>query len=90
MQSTVSNHSVIRFDRFEVDLHSQEVRKGGVRLRLSGQPFHVLRALLERPGELVTRELLQQSLWPKDSFGDFDHGLNAAVTRLREVLGDSA
>jgi len=90
MQSTVSNHNVIRFDRFEVDFHSQEVRKGGVRLRLSGQPFHVLRALLERPGELVTRELLQQSLWPKDSFGDFDHGLNAAVTRLREVLGDSA
>ena len=90
MQSTASNQDVIRFDVFEVDLNSQELRKRGVRLRLSGQPFQVLRVLLERPGELVTRELLQQSLWSKDSFGDFDHGLNAAVTRLREVLGDSA
>src|SRR5215813_3305242 len=90
MQSTASNHDVIRFDVFEVDLNSQELRKRGVRLRLSGQPFQVLRVLLERPGELVTRELLRQSLWSKESFGDFDHGLNAAVTRLREVLGDSA
>lgn len=90
MQSTVSHRPVIRFGAFEVDLHSQELRKHGMRLRLSGQPFQVLRVLLERPGELVTRELLQESLWSKESFGDFDHGLNAAVTRLREVLGDSA
>jgi Tol biopolymer transport system component/DNA-binding winged helix-turn-helix (wHTH) protein len=90
MQSTVPHRPVIRFGVFEVDLHSQELRKHGVRLRLSGQPFQVLRVLLERPGELVSRELLRESLWSKESFGDFDHGLNAAVTRLREVIGDSA
>jgi len=90
MQSAVPNRTLIRFGVFEVDLHCQELRKHGVRLRLSGQPFQVLRVLLEHPGELVTREILRESLWSKDTFGDFDHGLNAAVTRLREVLGDSA
>src|SRR5262249_23612016 len=90
MQSTAPDRTVIRFGVFEVDLHSKELRKHGIRLRLSGQPFQVLRVLLERPGELVTRELLRDSLWSKDSFGDFDHGLNAPVTRLREVPGDSA
>jgi DNA-binding winged helix-turn-helix (wHTH) protein/Tol biopolymer transport system component len=81
---------VIRFGVFEVDLRSAELRKQGVRIRLPGQSFQVLEALLLRPGELVTREELKQKLWPSDSFGDFEHGLNAAVNRVREALGDSS
>src|SRR6185369_4788144 len=61
-----------------------------MRIRLAGQSFQVLRMLLARPGDVVTREDLKQELWPKDSFGDFDRGLNAAVNRLRDALGDSA
>jgi DNA-binding winged helix-turn-helix (wHTH) protein len=80
---------VVRFGVFEVDLRTAELRKQGVRIRLSGQSFHVLEALLLRPGELVTREELKQKLWPSDTFGDFEHGLNAAVNRVREALGDS-
>jgi DNA-binding winged helix-turn-helix (wHTH) protein/Tol biopolymer transport system component len=79
----------IKFEAFEVDLQEREVRKKGVKLRLTGQPFQVLAVLLERPGEVVTREELRQRLWAADTFVDFDHGLNAAVNRLREVLGDS-
>jgi len=81
---------VIRFGVFEVDLRTAELRKQGVRVRLSGQSFQVLEALLLRPGELVTREELKQKLWPTDNFGDFEHGLNAAVNRVREALGDSS
>src|SRR6202008_4821046 len=81
---------VVRFGVFEVDLCTAELRKQGVRIRLPGQPFQVLETLLLRPGELVTREELKQRLWPSDSFGDFEHGLNAAVNRVREALGDSA
>src|SRR5258708_27701198 len=81
---------VIHFGVFEVDLRSGELRKQGMRIRLSGQSFQVLETLLSRPGTLVTREELQQKLWPADSFGDFEHGLNAAVNRVREALGDSA
>jgi len=80
----------IRFGAFELDLRTEELRKGGIRLRLPGQSFQVLRMLLGHPGELVSREELRQSLWPSDTFVDFDHGLNAAVNRLRDVLGDSA
>ena len=61
-----------------------------MRLRLSGQSFHVLKMFLERPGELVSREELHKALWPSDTFVDFEHGVNAAVNRLREALGDSA
>jgi DNA-binding winged helix-turn-helix (wHTH) protein len=64
--------------------------KNSTRLKLSGQAIQVLITLLERPGQLVTREELQEKLWPGASFGDFEHGLNAAVKRLRETLGDSA
>jgi Tol biopolymer transport system component/DNA-binding winged helix-turn-helix (wHTH) protein len=71
-------------------LHTQELRKHGVPLRLRGQSFQVLQMLLEREGELVTRDELRAALWPSDTFVDFDHGLHAAVSRLREVLGDSA
>src|SRR5262245_62758011 len=80
----------VRFGAFDVSLDTQELRKHGVRLKLSGQAIQVLLILLEIPGQLVTREELQQQLWPGASFGDFEHGLNAAVNRLREVLGDSA
>jgi Tol biopolymer transport system component/DNA-binding winged helix-turn-helix (wHTH) protein len=81
---------VVRFGAFEADLHTQELRKHGTRLRLRGQSFQVLQMLLEREGDLVTREDLRAALWPSDTFVDFDHGLHAAVSRLREVLGDSA
>jgi Tol biopolymer transport system component/DNA-binding winged helix-turn-helix (wHTH) protein len=82
--------SVICFESFEADLHSQELRKHGSLLRLPGQSFQVLKMLLERRGELVAREEFRAALWPTDTFVDFDHGLHAAVSRLREVLGDSA
>jgi Tol biopolymer transport system component/DNA-binding winged helix-turn-helix (wHTH) protein len=81
---------VIRFGVFEVDLDKGEVRKNGLKLRLRGQPFQVLAILLEHPGEVVTRQDFQQRLWTNDeTFVDFEHGLNAVVNRLREVLGDS-
>jgi DNA-binding winged helix-turn-helix (wHTH) protein len=81
---------VLRFGVFEVDLRSGELRRQGLRLRLPDQSFQVLTLLLEHPGELVSREELREKLWPADTFVDFDHGLNAAVNRLREALGDSA
>jgi DNA-binding winged helix-turn-helix (wHTH) protein/Tol biopolymer transport system component len=80
---------VLRFGNFEVDLRSGELRKAGAKLKLSGQSFHVLSILLERSGEVVTREELQKQLWP-DTFVDVDHNLNTAINRIREVLGDSA
>ncbi len=79
-----------RFGAFEVDLRSGALHKHGIRLKLQDQPFHVLAILLERPGEVVTREELRQKLWPADTFVDFDTGLNSAVKKLRDVLGDSA
>ncbi len=80
---------LIRFGTFEVDLRSGEVRKEGLKLRLTGQAFQVLAILLENPGELVTREDLQKRLWSSDTFVDFEHGLNNAVNRIRDALGDS-
>ena len=79
-----------RFGAFEVDLRSGELRKHGIRLKLQDQPFHVLALLLEHPGDVVTREELRQKLWPVDTFVDFDTGLNSAVKKLRDALGDSA
>ncbi len=81
---------IYRFGVFEVDTESGELRKSGVRLRLQEQAFQVLIVLLERPGEVVTREDLRQKLWPSDTFVDFDHSLNTVVNKVREVLGDSA
>jgi cholera toxin transcriptional activator len=78
-----------KFDEFEADLRAAELRKNGNRLKLQMQPFQVLLALLERPQEVVTREELRQRLWPQDTFVDFDHGLNTAMVKLRDVLGDS-
>jgi DNA-binding winged helix-turn-helix (wHTH) protein len=73
-----------------LNLHTGELRKGGVRINLPDQPFQVLKTLLDRPGELVTRETCEQRLWSAETFVDFEHGLNAAVRRLRDALGDSA
>lgn len=81
---------IVRFGLFEADLASGELRKNGTRVRLQEQPFQVLLALVERPGEMVTREDLRQRLWPSDTFVDFDHSLNTAVNKLREALGDVA
>lgn len=80
----------MRFGVFEAHLEARELRKSGRRLRLQDQPFFLLAILLERPGTVITREELRQRLWPADTFVDFDHSLNTAVNKLREVLGDSA
>jgi TolB-like protein/DNA-binding winged helix-turn-helix (wHTH) protein len=90
MQAPIQAPEVRRFGAFEIDLRSGELRKNGMRLRLSGQPFQILAALVDRPGEVVTREELNSKLWPADTFVDFDHGLNNAVARIREVLDDSS
>jgi len=86
------NHTAatIRSGAFEVDLRTGELRKSGVRIRLQEQPFKILASLLERPGELVTREELRRRIWPEEEFGDFDHAVNLAVAKLRTALGDSA
>ena len=89
MPSQVGTRQLVRFATFEVDLHAQELRKAGLRLKLTGQPFQVLAILLERPGTVVTREELQKRLWP-DTFVDVDHNLNTAINKIREALGDTA
>jgi TolB-like protein/DNA-binding winged helix-turn-helix (wHTH) protein/Flp pilus assembly protein TadD len=86
----VASARVVRFGVFEADLKACELRKHGFRLKLAEQPFQVLALLLERPGEIVTREELRSRLWAGDTFVDFDHGLNNAVMRVREVLLDSS
>ena len=78
------------FGVFELDLVAGELRRSGSRVKLQEQPFQVLALLLEKPGDVVTREDLRNRLWPADTFVDFDHGLNAAIKRLRNALGDSA
>ena len=79
-----------RFGVFELDLKAGELRRNGMKIKLQDQPFQVLAQLLEKPGDIVTREDLRKRLWPADTFVDFDHSLNAAVKRLRDALGDSA
>jgi DNA-binding winged helix-turn-helix (wHTH) protein/Tol biopolymer transport system component len=81
---------IIRFGVFEVDLQTGELRRNGFQIRLQEQPFQVLATLLQRHGELVTRDELRRALWPADTFVDFDHSLNAAIKRLRDALGESA
>jgi len=90
MPAGSSGRKIIRFANFEVDLMAGELRKNGTRIRLQEQPFQILVYLLDRPGEVVTREELRQKLWPADTFVDFDHSLNTAINKLREALGDSA
>ena len=81
---------VARFGAFELDLEARELRKGGRRLRIQEQPFAFLAILIEQPGSVISRDDLRTRLWPADTFVDFDHGLNTAVNKLRETLGDSA
>src|SRR2546428_1894744 len=82
--------SVVRFGTYEVSLQSGEVRKAGVRIRVQQQPMKLLETLLERPGEVVTREELRSRVWPNENFGDFDQAVNVAIAKLRSALGDSA
>jgi cholera toxin transcriptional activator len=92
MVSILPNHAsgIFRFGAYEADPGSGDLRKSGLRLRVQEQPFQVLLVLLERPGEVVTREELRQKLWPADTFVDFDHSLNTVINKLREALSDSA
>ena len=85
-----AEQNVVRFGVFELDLRAAELRKSGVRLKLQEQPFQILAMLLERPGEIITREDLQKRLWPEDTFVDFDLSLNSAVKKLRQTLGDDS
>src|SRR5215471_12388709 len=85
------SESIARFEGFELDVRSAELRKpNGITIRLSEQPLRILIALLERPGELVLREDLRKRLWPNDTIVEFEHSINAAMNRLRQALGDSA
>lgn len=90
MNRPTKNDRLIRFSVFELDRDSRELFKQGRKVKLQGQPFELLLALLERPGEILTRDELRQRIWPSDTAGDFDHGLNRAVNKVREALGDSA
>src|SRR5260370_16438951 len=88
--ATPTSSKRVCFDVFEADLRSGELCKHGIKIKLHHQPFHVLTMLLEHPGEVITREELKSKLWPFDTFVDFDVGLNSAVKKLRDALGDSA
>src|ERR1041384_4675421 len=90
MEHATQRTTSVRFASFELDVRSRELRRGANRVRLQDQPFEILRLMLERPGDVVTREELQQRLWPDGTFVDFEHSLNAAVKRLRAALGDDA
>ena len=90
MERSAKVGRVLRFEAFEVDLEERELRRSGLRIKIQEQPFQILVLLLERPGALLAREHLQKALWPDGTFVDFEHGLNTAVKKLREALGDSA
>src|SRR6478609_6986460 len=79
-----------RFGLFEADTATGELRRQGIRIKINAQPFQVLCLLLERPGELLTREEISRELWPDGTFVDYEHGVNSAVNRIREALGDKA
>src|ERR1700746_3776792 len=86
----VRQMAIVRFGTYEVSLQSGEMRKGGVRIKVQQQPMKLLEILLERPGEVVTREELRSRIWVDESFGDFDQAVNIAIAKLRSALGDSA
>jgi DNA-binding winged helix-turn-helix (wHTH) protein len=90
MNAPTKRGRLIRFSVFELDLDSRELFKQGWKVKIQGQPFEVLVALLDRRGEVVSREELRQKIWPSDTAGDFDQGLNRAINKVREALGDSA
>lgn len=81
---------LVRFGIYEVNLRAGELRKDGAKIKLQEQPFKVLAMLLEHPGEMVAREELQKALWSTDTFVDFEHGINKAINKIREALGDDA
>ncbi len=89
MEGAHPSRGAVRFGVFEVDLRVGELRKKGIKVKLQDQPFQILQVLLERSGEVVTREELRGRIWPADTFVDFDQGLNNAIKRLRESLSDS-
>ena len=89
MEAPATSRQCVRFGAFELDLRSEELRKHGSKVKLQGQPVKILAILLARPGEMVTREALGKELWPEDTYVDFDAGLNSAIKKLREALGDS-
>src|SRR5881394_2017770 len=90
MHNGQRSSQIVRFGLFEADLQTGELRKNGVKVPLQGQPFQVCAILLSRSGELVSREELRQQVWPEDTFVDFDHALNTAITKIRLALGDQA
>lgn len=90
MSPPSSRQRLLHFGDFDVDLNSGELRKHGIRIKLQAQPFQVLQILLEHPGDVVTRDELQKRIWSADTFVDFEQGLNNAVKKLREALGDDA
>jgi DNA-binding winged helix-turn-helix (wHTH) protein len=90
MQVPATGSTRLRVGDFEVDLRCGELRRNGDKIKLQERPFQILAALLERPGEVVTRQEMQQKLWPTDTFVDFEHSINTAVKKLREALGDDA
>jgi DNA-binding winged helix-turn-helix (wHTH) protein len=90
MSPAAPEQRVVRFDAFEFDAQAEELVRAGVKVKLHGQPLHILRMLLEQPGQLVTREQLRQKLWPEGTFVDFEHSLNTAIKKLRRALGDEA
>ena len=90
MEELTAARKVVRFGLYEVDLESQELRKSGIKIKIQDQPFQILALLLERPGQIVTREEIQKRLWAGDTFVDFDLGLNSAVKKLRQTLGDES
>src|ERR1700758_5312181 len=89
MSTSYPQRATIRFAEFELD-HSGELRSEGRKIKLQEQPLQILRILIEQPGRVVAREELQKRIWPSDTFVDFDHGINNAIKRLREALGDTA
>jgi Transcriptional regulatory protein, C terminal len=90
MEDVAAVKRVVRFGLFEVDFASQELRKSGIKIKIQDQPFQILALLLEQPGQIVTREEIQKRLWAGDTFVDFDLGLNSAVKKLRQALGDES
>ena len=90
MNETGSSSVKAQFGAFVADLRTGELRKHGRKIRIARHPFQILTMLLERPGDLLTREDIRARLWPADTFVDFEHGMNSAVRKLRDALGDSA
>src|SRR5947207_9125920 len=90
MQTAIKTRGMVHFGEFELDAAAGQLYRKGAKPRLQEQPSQILQILLQRPGEVVSREELQQKIWPSDTFVDFDHGINNAIKRLREALGDAA